>query len=106
MQALGAAIGTLVAEVCVFAVQYYALRKEVQGYFKSIGVSRLILSLGAALASSFWVARLQIADFWILVISAVIFFAVYAICLYFTKEPLIVEVVGMARTKLNKLLKK
>ena len=106
MQALGAAIGTLVAEVCVFAVQYYALRKEVQGYFKSIGVSRLILSLGAALASSFWVARLQIADFWILVISAVIFFAVYAICLYFTKEPLLAEVVGMARTKLNKLLKK
>lgn len=106
MQALGAAIGTLVAEVCVFAVQYYALRKEVQGYFKSIGVSRLILSLGAALASSFWVARLQIADFWILVISAVIFFAVYAICLYFTKEPLLVEVVGMARTKLKKLLKK
>lgn len=106
MQALGAAIGTLVAEMCVLAVQYYALRDEVREYFRSFGFLRLIGALGAALASSFWVAGLQIADFWILVISAVIFFVVYGLCLYLTKEPLITEVAAMGRAKLVKRLKK
>lgn len=106
LRALGAAIGTLVAEMCVLAVQYYALRNEVREYFRSLGILRLIIALGVALASSFWVSALRISDFWILAISAVIFFSVYAISLYLAKEPLIIEVVAMGRTKLLKLMKK
>ena len=106
LQALGAAIGTLVAEAGVLAYQYYALRNEVREYFRSIGVARLLLALTAALASSFWVAKLAIGDFLVLAVSAVLFFGVYALVLHLGKEPLLLEVEAQALEKVKKLIKK
>lgn len=87
----GAAIGTLVAEFVVLLVQYYALRSEVTSVFKRISYWKIGLALIFASVASLWVKGLDIGTFFTLVISAVLFFAVYGLFLWVSKESLIVE---------------
>lgn len=88
----GAAIGTLVAEVAVLIVQYYALRNEVTAAFKRINYFRIGFALILGCVASLWVKMLNFGNFLTLVISAVLFFGIYGLFLLLTKEPLVVEI--------------
>ena len=88
----GAAIGTLVAEFVVLVVQYYALRKEVNIFFRKIHYFRISIALVLASFSSLWLKAFKCGSFLTLILSAVLFFGVYGFFLLATKEPLILEI--------------
>ena len=104
MGAVGAAIGTLVAEVAVLLVQYFALHGSVNDALKS--VRYITVTIGVALGSvaSLWVKQLELRNMFKLTISAVIFFGIYAIVLTVLKEPLTVEIEGQAIKKIKSFL--
>lgn len=98
----GAAVGTLVAEAVVFAVQFTALRKDVCSSFRSIQYWKILLGLLVGTAASCWVPKLGLGSFLTLVISACLFFAGYLAALLVTREPLAKEVMGQILGKLHK----
>lgn len=88
----GAAIGTLVAEVVVFIVQYISLRKEVGVIFKRIHYGHIFLAVALGSIGCWWVKYLRIGNFGALIVSSICFFGVYLLVLNFFKEPLLMEV--------------
>lgn len=90
----GAAIGTLIAEFVVLAVQYYALKKEVSLDLKEIHYLKIGIALVLGCVVSIWVTALNIDDSLILVISSLIFFGFYGGSLALMKEPLVVEILN------------
>ena len=103
----GAAIGTLVAEIVVFLVQYYALKGEIKEAFQSISYLKIISgTLLAMLASSIVMLipfgnqeNTALHSFIILAISALIFFGVYGVVLLITKEEFTLEMVNIVLKK-------
>lgn len=91
LQETGAAIGTVVAEVVVFGVQFWALREQLSGIFKEMQYAKILAASLVGVAASFWVANLAIHPFWILVISACLFFGAYGVTLLVLKESLVWE---------------
>lgn len=92
LSATGAAIGTLVAEIVVWIVQYHALKNEVKEAYKSINYNSIILAVFIAMICSIGVKEMMINVFFKLMISAIIFFGVYYIVLIIRKEPLLIEI--------------
>lgn len=92
MAAAGAAIGTLVAEMAVWCVQYAALRKDVAEAYKSIKAYAILLALVVGTGASLWVKLLNLGSFVTLVLSAMLFFGAYGMVLLVTKEPLVLEI--------------
>lgn len=91
--ATGAAIGTLVAEAVVLIVQLIALRTDhIQEAFRPVQYGKIILAVACGCAASFWVLLLHLGNFATLLISAVLFFAVYAGILLLLREPMAGEV--------------
>ena len=103
---VGAAIGTLVAEVVVLIVQYAALYNEVKDAFKEIQYIKLFTALLFGGLMSVWVPALHLNSFFTLLISAVLFFGVYGALLTLFKEPLSIEIIQQLLGKLKKLKKK
>lgn len=103
MASSGAAIGTLVAEIVVFLVQFMSLRQELQDAFLQIQYLKIIAGLVLGSLVSIWVPVLGLSDFMTLVISAVLFFGGYGITLILFKEPL---VFGITQQMLGKILRK
>ncbi len=106
MASAGAAIGTLVAEVAVFLVQYVALRSSVREMFLDMRYGALLLATVLGSVLSVPVKMLHLGSFFTLCISAVVFFGVYGIVMILMKEELVVEilnqVLGMVKGKLKK----
>ena len=99
----GAAIGTLTAEVTVLIVQLIALRKDNLGEaFRNVQYGKILLGIIAGCAVSFWVRFLPVGSFFSLVISAVLFFAVYFLLLLALKEPMIREIRDMVKAYFEK----
>ncbi|MBQ7933908.1 MAG: flippase [Lachnospiraceae bacterium] len=90
----GAAVGTLVAELVVFVVQYRVLRKQMEGVFRSVQYTKILLALIGAVAASLWVAHLPLYHWVALVLSACLFFGVYCLVLVVLKETLMGEVLA------------
>lgn len=88
MASAGAAIGTVVAEGVVFAVQFWALRKEVLSSYQKVRYGTIVLALALAIASCLWVKTTALGSFASLLVSAILFFAVYGGVLVLRKEPL------------------
>lgn len=88
----GAAIGTLIAEIVVFLVQYWALRGEMAKALRSISYGKIALASIFSCAASVWVKMLHMGSFASLMISAVLFFGIYGLLLLLTKEPLVFEI--------------
>lgn len=88
---LGAAIGTLAAEIGVWCVQYYALKDVIIPAYRSIhyAVVGIALLLGGMI--SVCVRILGLTDFFTLLFSAILFFGIYGITLTVWKEPLVWE---------------
>lgn len=88
MASVGAAIGTVVAEGVVFAVQFWALRKEVLSAYQKVRYGTIVLALALAIASCLWVQMTSLGSFASLLVSIILFFAVYGGVLVLRKEPL------------------
>lgn len=89
--AAGAAVGTLVAEVVVWIVQFKYLKNDIIPIFKTI---RYPLILLAAVISAAVAGLTKILDwhpFFILVVSAILYFGIYFWVLIIGKESLILE---------------
>lgn len=97
----GASIGTLVAELVVLIVQFIALKNEVIPAFKAIKYYKIMIAVILGGLASFWVSMLSLGSFLILLISSVIFFGVYFVCLLIMKETLVGEITGQVLKKLK-----
>lgn len=87
----GAAIGTLLAEMAVLIFQYWSDKKMFQGVAKDIQYVRIGAALMLAAVGSVWVKMLHMDDFPTLMISAVLFFGSYGVCLLLMKEAFVME---------------
>ena len=99
LKATGAAIGTLVAEAVVLAVQYLALRKDLKDFFRTYTWPRLLAALLLAAAAGIWVKALKWSPFPALVLSAVCFFGGYGLFLLWRKEEILIETWQKIRDK-------
>ena len=101
--ASGAAIGTLVAEFVVLIVQLIYLRKDVAFLYTGQSYLKLLIALIAAFIAGCAVKLLIPGIFIKLVISAMLFFGVYALILYILKEEIVTENVnkGIQMIKLH-----
>lgn len=106
MASAGAAIGTLVAEIAVFLVQYVALRGSVRDMFLDMRYGALILATALGSLFAVPVKMLHLGSFFTLCISAILFFGVYGIAMIIMKEELVVEVLnqvlGMLKGKIKR----
>lgn len=98
----GAAIGTLIAELSVFIVQYVSLRNEVKSVFRQLHYFRIIVAIVLSIIASIWIKIININYFVTLVISSILFFGTYIIFLLLKKEELIVEIWNMVTIKFLK----
>lgn len=92
MSSSGAAIGTLVAEGVVWMVQYQALKELVKESYLKIKYIPIFIGITLAGILSYFIKFLYLNSFLTLLLSAVIFFAVYLIVLTLAKESLINEI--------------
>lgn len=102
MACVGAAIGTLVAEVLVWIAQYFVLR---DGYKEIYADMRYGLLLAAALpgtAAGYGVKHLGFTAFPTLVLGAVAFFGIYGIVLLAARETLVMEIKDFVAAKIRK----
>ncbi len=99
---VGAAIGTLVAELVVLIYQYVTLRKDVKDAFLSVQYYKILIATLIAFFSCFWVKSLSIGIFLTLLISACIFFIVYGIVLLILKEKFVFTLIKQFMDKLKK----
>ena len=91
--ATGAALGTLVAEIMVFVVQFIVLKDTVIPIFKGIHWVRIGISLLAASFTSVFIKNFTVNSiFVVLAVSAVAFFGVYGLLLTILKEPFVIEI--------------
>lgn len=97
----GAAIGTLVAEFMVVFYQCIYVRKYIPQLFKEVSIWKVLLANALALLVSFKVSSLNMNNFLILVISAVLYFGMYFIVLLVTKENLTINIVGQLKNKIS-----
>ena len=106
MASAGAAIGTLVAEVAVFLVQYVALRSSVRDMFLDMRYGALILATALGSVCAVPVKMLHLGYFFTLCVSAILFFGVYGLVMILMKEELVLEVLNqvlaMVKGKLNR----
>lgn len=88
MGAAGAAIGTLIAEIVVFCVQFAVLKDELRSAYSSFKYYKIVLALAAGTAACIWVMFQNFSNIIALLIAAALFFGVYYAVLLLTKEEL------------------
>lgn len=104
---VGAAISNLLAELTVFVLQIYYVRqcKDKVNIVKALGrveYGKIFLAILVSMAVSWPCNSLVWKDFFVLLLSGTVFFAVYGICLYVLKEKFFMELLEPIRKKLRK----
>ena len=102
MASAGAAIGTLVAEIVVWIVQFIALRVDVTEAYRRIRYGKILFAIVLGIIASIWIKWMQWGAFVTLAFSSIIFFGVYFIILVLAKEPLVCEIKNQIVEKLPK----
>lgn len=102
-KATGAAVGTLVAEIVVLAVQYVELRDMVRDFFRRYGWGRLMTGLIIATLSCYWTKSLGLQSYWTLACAGTIFFGVYYLFMLIRKEEIALEVKGIVLRGVERL---
>ena len=102
---VGAAISNLLAELTVFVLQIYYVRKcrdkvNVAKALKSVEYGKIFLAILVSMAAAWPCNLLTWKDFFVLLLSGSVFFAVYGICLYILKEKFFMELLEPVRKKL------
>ena len=104
---VGAAISNLLAELTVLILQCYFVSHykdnvNILAGLKKIPFWKIIFAFLIAGAISYPCKALVWKDFFVLLLSGFVYFAVYGIALYFLKEQFLVEVVLMVKSKFGK----
>lgn len=100
--ASGAAAATTVAELVVLVVQFLVLGAQARAAFAQVSYWKVLAGAAAGFAAAFWVGVLGLGSFLTLLVSAVLFFGVYAGVLLVTKERLTAELAGQLLGKIFK----
>ena len=95
--ALGAAIGTLVAEMTVLMVQLQAIRSIPVRIFSETTTWKLVVAMALATAASIWSLFVIDGVLISLLVSAVCFFGTYGGSLVLLKEPLLIRMLSGIR---------
>lgn len=99
---VGAAVGTLIAEFIVLAIQLYSLKNEIRDPFSKISYWKIVLAIIIAVLASSWTISLGLGNFILLVLSATLFFGAYGLILIITKEKLAIEIFNQVIGKMLK----
>ena len=91
MGATGAAIGTVVAELFVCVVQYFALKDMVFDMYKNLPYKSVLVACAIGSLGSLWIKSFGFGFFLTLLISAILFFGIYFVILTLMKEKLVLE---------------
>lgn len=93
--ASGAAVSTLLAEGMVLLLQCWFLRKVLWDYIRQVQIWKILIAL---LIASFVMFPVKIwchlSIFFLLAVSAVLFFGVYTAVLFLLKEPFVSEIIN------------
>lgn len=103
---VGAAIGTLAAEIVVWVVQFGALKQDIIPAYKKIQYPQMLLALVIGCVASVWVKMLGWNSFFVLLLSAILFFGSYGLVLLIAHEPLVSEIVTQVIDKAMKVCNK
>ncbi|WP_243167143.1 flippase [Acetobacterium malicum] len=105
MGASGAAIGTLIAEIVVWIVQFAFLKEMVKNIYLEVNYISIIIALLLGTAGSIWCKSMGMSYFMTLLVSSVLFFGIYTLVLTIAKEPLVIEIEGQVFGKIIKKFK-
>ena len=100
---VGAAIGTLLAEIAVLLIQFYALNKEASEAFREIQYNKILFSLLLSCFSSFWLVYSHLSNLILPLVSFFLFFGVYGITLIILKEKQTTIVVKQIKSYILKI---
>lgn len=89
---VGAAIGTVTAELTVFLYQYFSDKDLFKELFKNVTLWKYIVSSIIAIWVSAWVLKLGLGDFMTLLVSSLCSGIVYLISLWLLKDTFFLEV--------------
>lgn len=106
MGASGAAVGTLIAEIVVWIVQFVFLKEMVRNVYMKVNYVSILIALILGTAGSIWCKSLGMSYFMTLLVSAVLFFGIYTLVLTIAKEPLVIEIEDQVFGKLITKLKR
>lgn len=98
----GAALGTLIAELVVLIWQYVALRYQLADALRQIKYGAVVIALALAGITAITTKQLNISVFFVLCISAILFFGIYTVVLLLAKEPMTLEVANQVIVKIKK----
>lgn len=102
--AAGAALGTVAAEFSVMLVQIIAIREIAVPILKDISYLKILAALLMAVIAAGWIGFLNLNVFFLLSLSAVIFFSVYCAILFLLKVELFKEYAEIFIRKLQKII--
>lgn len=92
MASIGAAIGTLVAEMVVWIVQFWSLKKIVFASYSRIHYGKIVVAVIFSVVGSVWIKKLLCGTFVTLLVSGILFFGLYLLVLTMERETLIIEI--------------
>lgn len=92
MASIGAAIGTLVAEMVVWIVQFWSLKKIVFASYSRIHYGKIVVAVIFSVVGSVWIKKLLCGTFVTLLVSGILFFGLYLLLLTMEREKLIIEI--------------
>lgn len=98
----GAALGTLIAELVVLIWQYVALRYQLADALRQIKYGAVVIALALAGITAITTKQLNISVFFVLCISAILFFGIYTVVLLLAKEPMTLEAANQVIVKIKK----
>ena len=99
--AVGAAIGTVIAEAIVLIIQCYFLKSELQRLFGTLQICHILLCTVISAICTIWFKFLPLNNFFIMCVSATIYFMLYIIGLIILKEPITLEIMEICKKKFN-----
>lgn len=106
LKSTGAAIGTLVAEAVVFIIQFVYMRKEMLPILRSVRLWKTGVALVIAAIPTFLLSGTSLPDFWLLVLTALVFFGCYGITLLLLKDSMVLVLLNKFFAVVKKLLRK
>lgn len=102
---IGAAIGTLVAEFMVCIVQYCSMKEILYNMYINLPYKYVFVAIAISSIGSIWVKFVNLGVFLSLIISAIIFFSLYLICLSMMKEPFVISMELQLSTRIKRRAK-
>ena len=100
--AIGAAIGTLVAEFVVLIYQIIVMKDAIKEVFFGVKYPVVFISTIVAVICCIWVKQLEVGVFVALLISAIVFFGGYAIGLLLGKEKVVLDILSGIANKITR----